>query len=181
MVGGIENEGESMPQTRKSHPPSLKAKVRRRGHQGAQDGRPDRADIRRPPDPGRGLEEAGPGCPTIGTKSTLATAVVTIPSGHNGVVLFSGKTRLFADHSDSGGNVSLGFNLDGSDIGTITTQQLQPPSTESSRTMTASYLATGSHHLSVGNHTIKVWAQAQTGSSFVHLSATRDLPLIYLD
>src|ERR1700693_1930449 len=27
MVGGIENEGESMPKTRKSHPPSLKAKV----------------------------------------------------------------------------------------------------------------------------------------------------------
>src|SRR5437660_9732696 len=27
MVGGIENEGESMPRTRKSHPPSLKAKV----------------------------------------------------------------------------------------------------------------------------------------------------------
>jgi transposase len=27
MVGGIENEGESMPQTRKNHPPSLKAKV----------------------------------------------------------------------------------------------------------------------------------------------------------
>jgi hypothetical protein len=27
MEGGIENEGESMPKTRKSHPPSLKAKV----------------------------------------------------------------------------------------------------------------------------------------------------------
>jgi hypothetical protein len=27
MVDGIENEGESMPRTRKSHPPSLKAKV----------------------------------------------------------------------------------------------------------------------------------------------------------
>jgi transposase len=27
MVGGIENEGESMPKTRKIHPPSLKAKV----------------------------------------------------------------------------------------------------------------------------------------------------------
>src|SRR5271167_2661595 len=27
MVGGIENEGESMPKVRKSHPPSLKAKV----------------------------------------------------------------------------------------------------------------------------------------------------------
>ena len=27
MVGGIENEGESMPKTRKNHPPSLKAKV----------------------------------------------------------------------------------------------------------------------------------------------------------
>ena len=27
MVGSIENEGEPMPRTRKSHPPSLKAKV----------------------------------------------------------------------------------------------------------------------------------------------------------
>ena len=27
MVGGIDNEGESMPRTRKNHPPSLKAKV----------------------------------------------------------------------------------------------------------------------------------------------------------
>src|SRR6266851_6627423 len=27
MVGGIENRGESMPKTRKSHPPTLKAKV----------------------------------------------------------------------------------------------------------------------------------------------------------
>jgi transposase len=27
MVGGIENKGESMPRTRKNHPPSLKAKV----------------------------------------------------------------------------------------------------------------------------------------------------------
>src|SRR6476661_6960789 len=27
MVGGIEDEGESMPRTRKSHPPSLKARV----------------------------------------------------------------------------------------------------------------------------------------------------------
>src|SRR5579871_5519039 len=27
MVGGIENRGELMPRTRKSHPPSLKAKV----------------------------------------------------------------------------------------------------------------------------------------------------------
>src|ERR1022692_2801863 len=27
MVGGVENEGETMPRTRKNHPPSLKAKV----------------------------------------------------------------------------------------------------------------------------------------------------------
>jgi transposase-like protein len=27
IVGGIENEGEPMPRARKSHPPSLKAKV----------------------------------------------------------------------------------------------------------------------------------------------------------
>jgi hypothetical protein len=27
MVGGVKNEGESMPRTRKNHPPTLKAKV----------------------------------------------------------------------------------------------------------------------------------------------------------
>jgi hypothetical protein len=49
MVGGIENRAESMPKTRKSHPPSLKVKVGVEAIK-AQDGRPDRADVRRPPD-----------------------------------------------------------------------------------------------------------------------------------
>src|SRR5436190_3967077 len=37
---------------------------RRRGHQGAQDHRPDRADVRRSPDAGRWVEETGARRPT---------------------------------------------------------------------------------------------------------------------
>ena len=50
-----------MPRTRKSHPPSLKAKVAVEAIKAHKDGRPDRADVRRPPDPGRRLEETGAG------------------------------------------------------------------------------------------------------------------------
>src|SRR5205823_4613702 len=60
MMGGIENEGESMPKTRKSHPPSPKAKVAVeaiKAHKTAA----QIADVRRPPYPGRRLEETGAG------------------------------------------------------------------------------------------------------------------------
>lgn len=42
-----------MPRTRKSRPPSLKAKSGHRGHQDAQNDSPDHPDVRRPPDAGQ--------------------------------------------------------------------------------------------------------------------------------
>src|ERR1035437_2083564 len=61
MVGGIENEGESMPRTRKSHPPSLKARVAveaiKRHRTTAQIAQMFGVH----PDPGRRLEETGVG------------------------------------------------------------------------------------------------------------------------
>src|SRR5437899_11068462 len=43
----------------KEPPAQPEGQGRSRGHQGAQDDRPDRADVRRAPDAGRGMEEAG--------------------------------------------------------------------------------------------------------------------------
>lgn len=56
------------------------------------------------------------------------------------------------------------------------------PQGASSRTLTASYLSAdgpASVRLAPGQHTVQVVAMA-TGS-FQHLSATKDLPLIYFD
>src|ERR1700693_144501 len=75
-VGGLNSVTDyRLPEaTRKNNPPAKIAaeghvplipkavySFKRGGHQGAQDGGPDRADVRRPPDPGRRLEEAGAG------------------------------------------------------------------------------------------------------------------------
>ena len=43
-----------MSRTRKRHPPSLQAKVAVEAIKGGQDDRPDRTDVRRQRDPGRG-------------------------------------------------------------------------------------------------------------------------------
>src|SRR2546426_5270016 len=43
----------------KEPPAQPEGQGRSRGHQGAQDDRPDRADVRRAPHAGRGMEEAG--------------------------------------------------------------------------------------------------------------------------
>src|SRR5579864_6501792 len=61
MVGGIENRGESMPKTPQESPAQPESQGGRGGHQGAQDGGANRADVWRPSDPGRGLEETSAG------------------------------------------------------------------------------------------------------------------------
>jgi len=57
MVGGIENRGESMPKTRKSHPPSLKAKVAVEAIKAHKTAAQIAQMLRGPPDPSRRLEE----------------------------------------------------------------------------------------------------------------------------
>ena len=61
MVGGIENEGESMPRTRKNHPPSLKAKVAIEAIKAQKTTTQISPNVRRSPNPSRRLEETSLG------------------------------------------------------------------------------------------------------------------------
>jgi hypothetical protein len=63
MVGGIENEGESMPRTRKSRPPSLKAKVEVETIRAHKTAVPDRSDVRVRPRSAAGRNRRWPVCP----------------------------------------------------------------------------------------------------------------------
>lgn len=73
----------------------------------------------------------------------------------------------------------LGISVDGVPQGSVGVQQIVLGSSNSQRTLSASYLAQGVHRLSPGPHTIQVWVQAS--GSFVHVVAFRDLPLLYFD
>jgi hypothetical protein len=59
MVGGIENEGESMPKTRKNHPPSLRPKRPWSPSRRTRRRRAVRTDVWRTSDPNGRMEEAG--------------------------------------------------------------------------------------------------------------------------
>jgi transposase-like protein len=58
MVGGIESEGESMPRTSKSHPPSLKAKIAIEASKAHKTTAQIAQMFGVHPDPGRWVEEA---------------------------------------------------------------------------------------------------------------------------
>lgn len=129
-----------------------------------------------------GTSMGSSGCPTVGQEVVLATKTIHIPSGHNGVVFFSAKTRIQGDPSDAGGNTFLYLKIDGVQRGSFGVQQLVHPQGASSRTLTASYLSADgpqSARLAPGNHTVQVVAKAQ--GSFRHVSVTKDLPLVYFD
>lgn len=122
-----------------------------------------------------------PGCPATGNAKVLAQKTINIPTGHNGIVFFSAKTRVQGAGTDSG-NVFLEIRVNGVRRGSVGVQQLKSPDGSSSRTLTASYLSAdgpSSSRLSPGNHTIQVVAYAQ--GTFDHVSATKDLPLVYFD
>ena len=61
VVGGIENEGEPMPRTRKNHPPSLKAKVAIEAIKAQRITSQIAQMFAVHPDASRGLEETGAG------------------------------------------------------------------------------------------------------------------------
>ncbi len=126
-----------------------------------------------------GSSSGSPGCLPAGSRTAIAITNFSVPAGHNGVILFMAKTRFQADANDQGGNALLWINVDGVDVGTVGVQQINDPNGESSRTATASYLAAGSNRLSAGGHTVTVYASAN--GYFLHLAATKDLPLIFLD
>jgi hypothetical protein len=118
-------------------------------------------------------------CNDIYTRREIASATVTIPQGHNGVVLFLAKTRFQPDGPDTGGNAFLYITIDDTDVGSVGVQQFNNGNTVSTRTAAASYLASGSNSLSVGNHTVRIYALGDGG--FKHLASGKDLPLVWLD
>lgn len=119
------------------------------------------------------------GCPSVGENVVLAQADIVIPQGHNGVVLITGKTRVQGDSADPGGVAYLFLTVDGVQMGSLGVQQLASPDSVSTRTMGTSYLASGSHALSLGTHHVILYGKA-TGN-FRHLAMTRDIPLIWFD
>lgn len=119
-----------------------------------------------------------PGCPTTGSEVVIASANVTIPSGHNGVVFFEAKTRIQGDTSDVGGNSLLYLKINGVIKGSTGVQQLNNGDASSQRTLCASYLSAGAP-LPPGTYTVQAIAKA-TGS-YHHLSVVADLPLIWFD
>lgn len=118
-----------------------------------------------------------PECPpTDGSGTVLAESTIDIPEGHSGLLMIVAKTRIQADDKDTGGTALLRIELDGQQVGSTGVQQLTHPHCVSSRTMTASYLATG---LTPGKHTLRAIGAAI--GSFKHISTCRDLPLVWFD
>ncbi len=117
--------------------------------------------------------------PPVNIPNVVMSAEINIPLGHNGIVLFLSKFRLQADPNDNGGEASLWLNIDGVDVGTLAVQGFGKPHSDSSRTISASYLSSGNQKLAVGSHIIKVYMKAE--GDFRHIAHSIDLPLIYFD
>ena len=121
-----------------------------------------------------------PTCPRSGTEVVLGQSRVCIPPRHNGVVLFSAKSRVQGDSADAGGTVLLRIKIDGKAVGSTGLQQLaKAPNAVSTRTISASYLATGKNALAPGCHAVQVTGKA-TGD-FRNLSLNADVPLLWFD
>lgn len=119
------------------------------------------------------------GLPAPNTDVTIAETTISIPASHNGVVLFTGKTRVQGDQSDLGGTALLWLTIDGNSVGSTGVQQIKYPNSVSTRTISTSYLATGAQALTPGSH--KVALHGKGIGSFRTLSYTKDLPLIWFD
>lgn len=127
-----------------------------------------------------GTNGFNPSCPPSGTEVVLGQGQVCVPSGHNGAVLFSTKSRVQGDTNDAGGTVYLYLKLDGKQVGSFGVQQLGPkPNAVSTRTVTASYLAAESEALQPGCHTIEAVARAD--GDFRNMSLNADMPLVWFD
>lgn len=129
---------------------------------------------------GIGSSSGWPGVPPTGTDVMLAQADIVIPQGHNGVVLFTGKSRVQGDGADAGGTVSMWLTIDGVRRGSTGIQQLKYPDCVSTRTIGTSYLsAAPGERLAPGKHHVTLYGRAD--GSFKHLAMTRDLPLLWFD
>jgi hypothetical protein len=124
-----------------------------------------------------------PGCPSAGTDVVIGSTTINIPNGHDGIVLFSAKTRIQADNADAFATATLGIKIDGVQVGTIGDQQLAAGVGQSSRTLSAMYLsAPGSDSavLAPGSHTVEVFINV-SGTSLLHTSVPQDAVLTYFD
>jgi hypothetical protein len=120
-----------------------------------------------------------PGCPSLGETFILAETDIDIPDRHDGVLMVLAKTRVQADKSDQGGAAFIGINVDGTDRGSTGVQELRHGDTVSQRTVAASYLASGDERLAPGRHHVVAWMKAVGG--FIHISANKDLSVLYFD
>jgi hypothetical protein len=141
-------------------------------------------------------------CNSTNTAQQLTSYEVTIPTGHNGVVFFTATSRAQGNGSapltcappvcspgvtnwvEGGGLASLYMTIDGAVVGSTGVQGIVAPWTASQRTLTASYLATGTKKLSVGTHQVQLWGNGtafQGSNGFAHLSFTVDMPLMWFD
>ena len=123
------------------------------------------------------------GCPPAGSDVVIASTMVQIPAGHDGIVLFNARTRIQAGNSDSQATAVLGIRVNGQSVGAIGIQQLAAGAAQASRTLSASYLSapgTPSGALAVGTHLIEVTVNV-SGASLVHPSVPMDLALTWFD
>ncbi|QEO28104.1 hypothetical protein [Xanthomonas translucens] len=127
-----------------------------------------------------GSSSGSPGCPQTDSEFIIGQGQVCVPAGHNGVLMFSSKTRVQGDTADSGGTVSLYLKIDGQRRGVTGIQQLGPkPNAVSTRTISTSYLATGVDALSAGCHTVQL--ATTVSGSFLHLTVNPDMPIVWFD
>lgn len=126
-----------------------------------------------------GTNQGWPACPSVGTDVVIDQATFSVPKTHNGIVFFTAKSRVQGGVSDIGGNVFFWLTLDGRRVGSTGVQSLRTHDGVSTRTICASYLATGAAALAAGTHTVQLHAMAQ--GSFIHLALTMDLPLMWFD
>jgi hypothetical protein len=119
------------------------------------------------------------------TDNPIASAMVYIPDGHNGVVFFSSRTRLYQYQTTSGGTFSLWIELDRGQpyarIGPKTVNTFIAGSA-SARTSSASYLADDASPLITGGwHRVELFARMDPDNGIGTMVYYRDLPLMWFD
>jgi len=122
-------------------------------------------------------------CPPAGSDVVLASAWVTIPPGHDGIVLFNARTRIQAGNADSFATALLGIRVDGQPVAAVGMQQLAAGAAQASRTLSASFLSAADSPVGVlapGPHLVEVTINV-SGSSLMHPGVPMDLPLTWFD
>lgn len=120
-----------------------------------------------------------PNTPPLNQWNRIARGTIRIPTGHNGIVMVTGKARFQGDRRDAGGHGALRLRIDGRYVGSIGVQGLSNGHAVSQRTVGASFLTSGGAALSVGDHTVELMGRA--AGDFRHLSVHREANLLWFD